>query len=183
MSRAFRVAFSGIIAALCIALMLCTGLFPFATVALPAVAGLLMVPVVIESGVKWAYLTYAVVAIVSFFITPDPSAMLMFVFFFGFYPIAKSSIEQIHKNMLEWALKFLILNVAIVVLFLLARWYLGLAQVLPNMYVFGHYTFLVLWLAANAVFFIYDLALTRCIGAYLNWFKPNYLDKIRRNSR
>ena len=24
---------------------------------------------------------------------------------------------------------------------------------------------------------------TRCIGAYLNWFKPNYLDKMRRNSR
>lgn len=183
MSKTFRIAFGGIISALCIVLLLCTGLFPFATVALPAVAGVMMIPVVVELGAKWAYLVYAVVAAVSFFVTPEPAAMLMFVFFFGYYPIVKSSIERIHKNMLEWAMKFLIVNAALIVLFLLARWIFGLAAVLPDIRVFGKFTFLVFWLAANAVFLVYDLALTRLAGGYIRWFKPKYMDRLRRYGR
>jgi hypothetical protein len=181
LNKAFRIAFGGIICAICIALMLCTGLFPFATVALPALAGLLMVSLVIEFGVKWAYLAYGVVAVVSFFLTPDKSAMLMFVFFFGVYPIAKASIERIRKRMLEWAMKFLLANAALILLFFLARWFLGLTEVMPDIHIFGKFTFLVFWLAANAVFLVYDLALTRVIGAYIHWFKPNYIDRLRRN--
>ena len=183
MGKTFRIAFGGMVAALCIVLLLCTGLFPFATVALPAVAGVLMVPVVVELGVKWGYLVYIVVAAVSFFVTPEPSAMLMFVFFFGYYPVVKASIERIRKNMLEWALKFLIVNAALIVLFLLARSIFGLEQILPDIKIFGKFTFLVFWLAVNAVFLIYDLALTRLIGGYIHWFKPKYMDKIRRHTR
>lgn len=180
MNKAFRIAFGGIIAALCIVLMLCTGLFPFATLALPAIAGVLLVPIVVEFGVKWAYLAFAAVSVISFFITPDPSAMLMFVFFFGYYPIAKSSIERIRKNMLEWALKFLIANAALIILFFLARWFLGLTEIMPDIHVFGRFTFLILWLGANAVFLLYDLALTRAIGSYIRWFKPKYVDRLKR---
>ena len=183
MSKTFRIAFGGVISALCIVLLLCTGLFPFATVALPAAAGVLMVPVVVELGVKWGYLVYAVVAVVAFFATPELSAMLMFVFFFGYYPIVKSSIERIHKRMLEWAMKFLIANAALILLFLLAQWIFGLDAILPEVKIFGKLTFLVLWLAANAVFLVYDLALTRLVGAYVRWFKPKYTDRIQRHSR
>lgn len=183
MGKTFRVVFGGTIAALCIVLMLCTGLFPFATVALPAIAGVLLIPVVIELGVKWAALVYAVVSIVAFFITPEPSAMLMFVFFFGCYPILKALIEKIRKSMLEWALKFLLVNVSFFILFFLAQWLFNLNDVLPNLQVFGRFTFLVVWLGVNVVFLIYDLALTRLVCGYMNWFKPKYMDKINRRGR
>lgn len=89
LKRSGQVALCGMIAAVCILLMLMTGLFPFATYALPAVAGLLMVAVVVECGVKWAVMVYVAVSLLAIFITPDREAMLMFVFFFGHYPIIK----------------------------------------------------------------------------------------------
>lgn len=183
MNKTFRIAFGGIVSALCVVLMLCTGLFPFATVALPALAGVMMIPVVVELGVKWAYLVYAAVAVVSVFVTPELSAMLMFVFFFGYYPIVKSSIERIHKSMLEWAMKFLIVNAALIVLYLLARWIFSLNVILPDLRIFGKFTFLVFWFAANVAFFIYDIALTRLAAGYIRWFKPKYLDKFERRGR
>ncbi|MCI8501320.1 MAG: hypothetical protein HFJ85_03690 [Oscillospiraceae bacterium] len=183
MSKTFRVVFSGMIAALCIVLLLCTGFFPFATVALPAVAGVLMVPIVVELGVKWACLVYAATAAVSFFITPEPSAMLLYIFFFGYYPVVKALIERLHKSMLEWAMKFLLVNAAMVVLFLLASWLFGLEKVLPEVQNFGKFVYLGIWIGANAAFLIYDLALTRLIGSYVRWFKPKYVDKLRRSGR
>ena len=82
MKKSEQVALCGVVAALCTLLMFMTGMFPFSTYALPALAGLLMVTVAVETGPTWAYTLYAAVSILSFILTPDKEAMLMFVAFF-----------------------------------------------------------------------------------------------------
>ena len=183
MSKAFHIALSGMVAALCIVLLLSTGLFPFATVALPALAGVLTVAVVVECGIKWALLVYVGVSVLSFFITPEPSAAYMFVLFFGYYPIIKSPIERIHIGILEWAIKFLVANAAMICLFVIARWLFMLDEILPQYQVLGKYTFLVFWLGVNVVFLIYDFALTRLIGWYYHLIKPKIVDRMRYRGR
>jgi len=168
--KAHLVAIGGVVAALSIVLMACTGLFPYATLALPALAGLLTVPVVIELGIRWAFLVYAVVGAVSVFITPDLSAMLFYVLFFGYYPIVKSLIERIRKLALEWAIKLLVVNAALVALYICARFFFSLEEI--GTVFFGFDITWVLWLAVNAVFVLYDLALTGAIGEYLRRVRP-----------
>ena len=50
MNHTIRVAFCGVLAGLGLALMFLTALLPMATFALPALAGLLMIMIVIEMG-------------------------------------------------------------------------------------------------------------------------------------
>lgn len=46
---------------------------------------------------------------------------------------------------------------------------------LEDMEMFGKYAVLVLWLAANLFFFIYDYALTQLTDMYINWFRKKIL--------
>ena len=49
---------------------------------------------VIEIGRKWAFTAYIVISILSIFILPDKETAMMFVGFFGYFPVLKSMIEQ-----------------------------------------------------------------------------------------
>ena len=81
-----KVAFCGIVAALSAVLMFLTGLVPVATLAIPAIAGCLLIPVVVESGLSWGFGVYAVCSVLSFLLAADREAALFYVLFFGYYP-------------------------------------------------------------------------------------------------
>lgn len=46
---------------------------------------------------------------------------------------------------------------------------------LEGMEMFGKYAIMVMWLAANAFFFIYDRLLGQLIDIYVNWFRKKIL--------
>ena len=71
--------------------------FPYMTYALPAIAGAVLIPVVIELGSKWAWMVYACVSFLSLLIAPSLEAKVMFIAFFGYYPIVKALLER-QKN-------------------------------------------------------------------------------------
>ena len=54
MKTSRKVALGGMVTALSLVLMFLTGVFPFATFALPGIAGLLLIMVVIEMGCRQA---------------------------------------------------------------------------------------------------------------------------------
>lgn len=175
----FRVAFGGIVAALCLVLMFMTGLIPVLVYTLPAVAGVLLVSVVIEIDKKWALITYAAVGLLSLLITPDREAAILFIFFMGYYPIIKAIIEKIKSRILEWAIKIIIFNVAIISAYVIIINVFGIKDVMEQVPFFGKYSSLVLLALGNVVFVIYDIAVTRLISAYINWFRPKFINKIR----
>ena len=96
--RSAQVALCGMMAALCMLLMFMTGLIPFATYAIPALAGILMIVIVVETNAKWALLVYIAVSLLSIFITPDREAAMMFIAFFGHYPILKLYLERVRPR-------------------------------------------------------------------------------------
>ncbi len=169
---ASSVAFGGIISALAVLLMFFTGVFPFATYALPALAGLLLVVIVIDHGMKWAWCVYGAISALAILITPDREAAVMFVLFFGYYPILKSLLERVRSRVVEYVLKFALFNVAIVVSYLLIIHVLGIPDILEEFGELGKYGVWIMLGLGNIVFILYDITISRLICIYTGWLKP-----------
>lgn len=177
-SRSFRVALGGVLGALSIVMLFFSGLFPFASIALPAVAGVLFMPIVVESGRRWAFFCYLGVAVLAALLVPDKEVVCLFVFYLGYYPILKSKIEELSHRWLQWGCKLLLFNGAILLAYYLMLHVFGLAAVADE---FSTYTtgFLVVLLAvANVTNVVYDIALTRVVSMYVHWFRPKFLRRF-----
>src|SRR5574344_787417 len=122
-----KIALGGMVTAVSIVLMLITGIVPIGTYALPAVAGVLLVIIVIEFGAKQAFAVYAAVALLSTFLAGDKEAAACYIFFFGYYPILKRFIEQIKSKLLQIFLKLAVFNAAAVTVYFIATMLLGVS--------------------------------------------------------
>ena len=98
LKKSSQVALGGVVASLCILLMLMTGFFPFLTYAAPAAAGFLLIAVIVDCGYRWAMLVYLVVALLSIFVVPDKQAAMIFVFL-GYYPVLKDYLDHHMKSL------------------------------------------------------------------------------------
>ena len=165
MSKSGKIALGGLLTALGLVLMFLTGLIPIGTYALPAIAGVLLIVAVIEIGAKWAWMIYAAVAVLSLLFAPDKEAALLFVFFFGYYPVLKSYLERISNKALSWISKFAVFNAAVVACFLLAVNFLQLPE--DSFTIFGIYLPWVFLILGNVVFLIYDIALSGLVVTYV----------------
>lgn len=157
----YRVALGGIVAALCIVLMFLTGVFPALYIASPMAAGVLMIILVEEVSVGWGWLTYLAVSLLALIVTFDKEAALMFILFFGYYPILRRNFERIRQKPLRLLVKLLMFNAFLLLDYWLTVYVLGLPtfeDTMPWMYV-------LLILAANAMFLFYDVLLSR-----MGWF-------------
>ena len=154
-------------------------MFPFTQFAFPALAGIVLIAVIIENGVSTAVLVYAAVAILSLIIVPVKEAALMFVGFFGYYPIVKAKLERIPFRLLEYICKFSLFNLAVVGSYLVLIYLLGIDEVLDQSGAFGQYSILVLLVMGNIMFFIYDIAVTNITDVYLHWFRPRIMRKMK----
>ena len=81
-----KTALCGMVSALSLALMMFEGLVQVASIAMPALAGCLLIPIVAEAGLKWAFGSYGATAALCLLLTPDKEAALIYLLFFGDYP-------------------------------------------------------------------------------------------------
>ncbi len=177
MKMSGRVALAGIVCALAFIAMLLT-VIPVTEIALPAIAGALLILLVIELGVKWGFFGYAVVAILSLLMAPSIESRMLFVLFFGYYPVLKALLERIPFRPISWLLKFAVFNAAAVGGYFLLMSVLLVVD--PAEFVlFGVFLPGVFLIAGNLVFFLYDIGLTRWISLYLHFWRPR-LQKLFR---
>lgn len=175
----YKVSLGGIISALCLVLMFLTAVFPPLNITLPLFAGMLMTVVAIEVSPSWAWVTYATVAILSFFITPDKEAAIFFTVFFGFYPILKDTLEKIKSKILKWLLKFVVFNIAIVIIYQLTVKLLGTVDLIEEFGFMKQFMLPGLIIMFNGIFILYDITLSMVKTAYLKWFRPTFLRKFK----
>ncbi len=168
-----RVALGGIVAALCIVIMFLTGVVPALYIVSPMAAGLLMVILVEEVSVSWAWLTYLAVSLLSLIVTFDKDAALMFILFFGYYPILRLNLEKIRSKPLKTVCKYLLFNAFLVIDWFLTVYLLGL----PTFEDTGPVMYGVLIAAFNVIFFFYDRILSRMDWIYHQVFVKRVLGK------
>ncbi len=172
MKSTARVAFCGLLGALSAICLLLTA-FPLGTYALPALASLFFIPVVIECGKRWALALYAAVSLLSLLIAPDLEAKILFIFFFGYYPVIKSWCEQ-QSRIVEWLCKLAIFNASVVLAYVL------LSAVGFSMDAFAFpgtawplaAVLAVFLMVGNVIFYLYDLGISRMLPLYFSRLQP-----------
>lgn len=165
----------GITVALSVVFMLLS-YFPYFTYAIPAITGLLTMMLVIEINVKWAFAAY-VAASVLVFIFAEPESKLMYICLFGYYPIIKALIERINKPVIEWVLKLVVFNAAVLLIYVVFAGMFGIS--LDDFNVIGKYGVYIFWAFGNAVFVLYDITVSRLSGTYMYRIHPKVKKLLR----
>jgi len=154
-----KITFSAIIAALSLIFLYGAFLVPSGKIALYAIASVCLAAVVIECGSKTALLCYMAISLLAFFLIPDKSFVLPFILFFGYYPILKSGLERTIKNRVgEYLAKLLVGNIAFFLIFFIIKTLFVAALAKTSL--------LILWVGANLVFVLYDVAFSMIIEFY-----------------
>ncbi len=169
----FNVALCGIISALSVTAMMFTAIIPVATYALPALAGMIAVVLVIEVNRKWAMASYFVVSVISLLIVSDKEAVAFYILFFGYYPVLKQVIESKTDNhTLQKILKTLAFTVSAVIFYYVTIFVLGVPN--EEYEIFGINLPALFLIAGIFIFLLYDFSLTGIITKYVT----RYRDKI-----
>ena len=159
----------GILCALSLVCMLLT-ILPISEMGLPALAGAVLIPIILEIGVKWGWMSYACVALLSLLITPSMEAKVLFIAFFGYYPVLKALIERLRKIWLEWIIKLAVFNLTMIGAYWIMLTFLGLPA--DSFEIFGLDLPFVILAIGNVAFVLYDIALTGVITTYLRVLQP-----------
>lgn len=163
MKKSYKVALGGLIMALSVIIMALTTVIPVASFAFPAVAGVILVILSLETSKKWAFLVYIGVSLLSIFLSSDHTAIISYIVFFGYYPILKEVIEKLRKSVLEWIIKYAVFNAAIIIGVLITFALFGLEYLMAEYGQFGIIGIAAFYLGVNGVFAVYDIALSRVI--------------------
>lgn len=170
-----KIALSGIFGALAITVMLMGSIIPFSTFAAPALAGILIVPVAIEFGTSTGVLLYVAISILALFIAPDKEMAMMFVFFMGYYPLLKATLDKVHMKVLQLLLKLLVFNVAVIAMYGILIFLFRVDYIVAEFGESGTFFLILLLLLGNVTFVIYDVALTRTHALYLKKIRPRFI--------
>lgn len=153
-----------------------TAYFPYFTYCSPLAAGAILVMMVIEFGSKWATAAYVVISLISL-LFGEKEAASMFLLFFGYYPILKAFLERIHSRIVEYLLKFMVFNIGIISATALSVFVFQIpfSDGRSNIWIFA----ILLLLAGNVIFIVYDIALSRVISYYLIKIQPKIRSFLR----
>ena len=167
--RTKRVAVSGMMVALGVIILYMGSLIEVLDISMAAIASLLCIIAVIEYGKIYAVMVFGATALLAMLVLPEKYTPALYALLIGYYPILKELIERIGKksifsqrgfSVLRWVIKLVFFNCALLVFALVAKYIL----VLPESEKWMQITMFAL---ANAVFVVYDVALTRLISTYI----------------
>ncbi|MBE6985479.1 MAG: hypothetical protein E7434_07740 [Ruminococcaceae bacterium] len=153
-----RTALCGILAAMALAVMFMGGVIPFASIACPVLASLIMIPVYAECGKTWGWIWFMAVAILAAFMAPVKESAVLFVFF-GYYPMLKKYFNRLKP--LKYVLKFVYLNATVFVAYWLMLRVFELTDVSKDFEGVQTWMLGLMLVLANISFFIYDLLIDR----------------------
>lgn len=163
MKNTSKITLCAVCAALSAVFML-TSYFPYLTYAIPAVAGLFVMVPLIETGTSFGVATYAVSAVL-IMLFGEIEASLLYVFLFGYYPVLKAVIERIRRMALEWIIKLLCFNVAVIVAYFVSSSVFAVS--FDDLGILGQYGAVIFLLLCNIVFVLYDIAISRVSVFYM----------------
>lgn len=168
----YRVALGGIMTAVCLMCMFFAGIIPVLYLVLPMIAGLVMVIIADEVNIPWAFLTYLSVSLLSLFVVFDKEASLIFILFFGHYPLLRIFISKIKIPVLRYAVKLSVFNICVLAFFYLTVYVAGLTAMLEEINEMGKYGGAFMLILVNIFFIVYDFNISAFMILYRKRLKP-----------
>lgn len=172
MKKSVIVAVAGVMTALFVLLLQLGAMIWLLAYLMPLLCGIIMVAVYQSAGGKTAWLIYAAVSVLSLVLLNDKECALLYVLFFGYYPMLREKLEGVRNRACRTVLKLLIFNAGVVAAELLCTYVLGV----PFELFLGKWSAPVLLLLANLIFVIYERLLTMLTVIYTKKFKAR-IDK------
>ena len=166
-----RVAVSGMMVALATAILLMGGVIPAATFVGPALAGLLVIPVFVEGGQRYALGAWAAISALSLMLCADKEAALLFAFL-GWYPALKWRLDAQLPGWLGVPVKLLIWNLCAGAMAALIFFVLRMDQIMAEYREMGRAMLIAFILLANVTLLIYDRLLGAMAVVYLKKLRP-----------
>lgn len=157
-----RLTMCAMLAALGVVMLYLGSLVEILDISMAVIASLLCIIAVIEYGGGAPWMIYGVTAILSLILLPNKTPAALYALFFGFYPILKEKFEK-KPRAVSWVLKEITFNISLILMGAASIWLmLGENNTLIN-----PLTVSIAVVLAEAVFVLYDIALTRLISFYL----------------
>ena len=128
-----------------------------------AAASLAVVYIRIEFGTVPALSVYACVSLLSLLLLPQKTGALVYALGAGAYPVFKAFAESRFRTVPGWILKLAFFNAALTLVIAAGTYLLSLSL--------GFGLAVLSYIAANAAFVVYDVALTMLITLYFRRFR------------
>lgn len=151
---------TAMLTALTVVLLYISSLIPSGRIGMSAIAGLIAAAAVIEFGISAGAACFVSSSVIALVILPQKSGAILYLMFFGYYPILKSLFERQKKRAVEWTLKIVLLNAALTASYLLWRY-----GFLPDITI-GAGQIILIYIFANIGFIIYDIGFSRLAHYY-----------------
>lgn len=149
-----RIAECGMICALCVVIMIVGAVIGVGLYASPMFAGLFLIPLGRKYGRKYHLALWLAVSIISILTVAEAEQNLMFLCFFGCYPILQPYFHKIQRKPLRVAAKFAYFNIVVLLVEMLVMYVL--APEAMNVWML-----LAFMLMFNVTFVCYDFIIPR----------------------
>ena len=170
--KSWGMAYCGMAAALCVALMLLGAVVPVLMFIAPAVASLLIATVCMECGMKMALTAYGAVSLLSLLFVPDKEVALVFVFLLGYYPLVKPKLERIRPKLLRGTCKLLLCNGAVLAMYGLVLLLVPAGSISQELRTTALAVSLATLAMGNVAFLLYDRAIHNLLQLYRLVWQP-----------
>lgn len=167
--------FSALMAAAAFVLMLLGSLLSVLDITVACLASFAVVLVLLEAGYAWALMTYGVASILSVLILGNKTPALFFAAFFGLYAIVRFLMNKVRPFWFMWAVKIISFNAMLALGFVMWQFVftIGSLEGVP------FYAAVIVFLLAQAVFVLYDVAIAKLVRIYFMRFHES-VSKILR---
>ncbi len=159
MRESSKAALCGITSALAVVVMLSTYISPFLVYTAPAFAGILLLLIYNEIGVRWCFATYISISLLSIFVIADKESAVFFTLLFGYFPMLSCIINNTKLNkFVKFLIKLLIFNISCLISLLLCTFVLGIDD---DAFSEGIVYVVLFAVLLNVLFVVYDILLSR----------------------
>lgn len=156
------IAYSGVATALSVVMLFLGSIVWVLGYTMPLVASLIMIVLLESVSKKSALLTFVSTSVISFILLNDKECVLLYVLFFGYYPLIRDKLNDIKPKFLSYLLKFVSFNAAMVLTQVLCVYVFGI----PFDDMLGKWGFVVFALCLNFVFIVFDKLYTLLLRLY-----------------
>lgn len=154
-------ALTAMLTALSLVLLYASALLPTGRMGVVAVAGLLPAAAVVSGGLPAGMMCWAGTSLLGLLLLPDKGNALLYLLFFGIYPLVKYLVERLRKLPLELVLKLAFFNLV------LTLFWFGLRQVFLAALPLPTEANWLVYLLGNTAFLVYDFGFSKLIALYV----------------
>ncbi|MEG0295708.1 MAG: hypothetical protein RR620_03250 [Clostridium sp.] len=162
--KAKEIALGGILTSISLIILYSSSIIPVSTLSILTVVSCIVPIAIINSSIKVGAVVYGATSLLGFLLVPT-NLIITYILFFGIYGIFKHFIERMNSLPKEVVVKLIFFNISFATSYFVLKLLLGNVEILISP--------ILLIIAAQVVFLVYDYALTLIISFYLNRIKPS----------